>query len=253
MAGDVHQVSGPSGISGDSKAAFPEWAEEVGRTLAAPVDLKKIEGMSVEQIAKCDPKLFAPTPGDAGVSFKNLPLEIAQAVLKARANIAPDKTIVQTLAAPVDPKKIEGMSPEEIAKCDPELLAPTPGGGISLKDLPLEIAQAILKARAETMKQFFDSWAESIRMNAAEDKKAALKRYLKNTVTKAQQIIRKRLNKRTPNSSAIQGTHLQVEPHQRVKSHSTMDQKPHDAFACTNKPQCGIVVGRSYPNPDRKT
>ena len=48
--------------------------------------------------------------------------------------------------------------------------------GFSLKNMPADLAQAILDTEAKTMKEFFDSWAKSIRHNAKEDQKAA-KRY----------------------------------------------------------------------------
>ena len=44
---------------------------------------------------------------------------------------------------------------------------------ISLRHLPVEVAQMILDSRAETMEQFFKSWSESIRENAKLDKQAA--------------------------------------------------------------------------------
>lgn len=46
---------------------------------------------------------------------------------------------------------------------------------LSIRDLPLEVAQAILDGRAKTMEEFFRSWAESIAQNAAADKEAALR------------------------------------------------------------------------------
>ncbi len=45
--------------------------------------------------------------------------------------------------------------------------------GITLKDLPMEVAQAILDSRYATMQAFFESWGESIRLNAELDKKSS--------------------------------------------------------------------------------
>ena len=47
--------------------------------------------------------------------------------------------------------------------------------GITLKDLPVEVAQAILDNRHATMQAFFESWGESIRLNAELDKEASQK------------------------------------------------------------------------------
>ncbi|MCK5688050.1 hypothetical protein KAI87_02210 [Myxococcota bacterium] len=47
--------------------------------------------------------------------------------------------------------------------------------GFSLRDLPFDVATAILASRAEAMKDFFASWSESIEENAKLDKEAAKK------------------------------------------------------------------------------
>jgi hypothetical protein len=47
--------------------------------------------------------------------------------------------------------------------------------GITLKDLPMEVAQTLLDSRYATMKTFFESWGESIRLNAELDKKSSKK------------------------------------------------------------------------------
>ncbi|MEE8408423.1 MAG: hypothetical protein V3T05_02345 [Myxococcota bacterium] len=44
---------------------------------------------------------------------------------------------------------------------------------LSIRDLPVEVAQAILDAQAKTMEEFFRSWAESIEKNAKADEEAS--------------------------------------------------------------------------------
>jgi hypothetical protein len=44
---------------------------------------------------------------------------------------------------------------------------------LSIRDLPLEVVQAILDSRQQTMTQFFRAWAGSIAKNAAADRKAS--------------------------------------------------------------------------------
>ncbi len=57
--------------------------------------------------------------------------------------------------------------------------------GLSLRDLPVEVAQQILNNRAETMQQFFDSWSESIQHNAEQEKQATQRRLLAQMLIKA--------------------------------------------------------------------
>ena len=49
---------------------------------------------------------------------------------------------------------------------------------ISLTDLPFEIASMILENRAETMKEFFESWSESLKEQSKLDKEAHQRREL---------------------------------------------------------------------------
>jgi hypothetical protein len=49
---------------------------------------------------------------------------------------------------------------------------------LSLRDLPPEAAQMILDSRAETMQAFFETWRESMELNASEDCKADKRRRL---------------------------------------------------------------------------
>ena len=64
-----------------------------------------------------------------------------------------------------------------------QTLRSTPG--LSLRDLPVEVAQQILESRAETMQQFFDSWSESIQHNAEQEKQATQRRLLAQMIIKA--------------------------------------------------------------------
>lgn len=47
--------------------------------------------------------------------------------------------------------------------------------GISLRDLPFEVASTILDSQSKTMKAFFDSWSESIEKNARLDRETSKK------------------------------------------------------------------------------
>ena len=49
---------------------------------------------------------------------------------------------------------------------------------ISLTDLPFEVASMILENRAETMKEFFESWSESLKEQSKLDKEAHQRREL---------------------------------------------------------------------------
>jgi hypothetical protein len=59
---------------------------------------------------------------------------------------------------------------------------------LSLRDLPPELAQAILELRAKTMDEFFKSWSECIAKNAEEGKKAALRRQIAATLERAHNL-----------------------------------------------------------------
>ncbi len=61
---------------------------------------------------------------------------------------------------------------------------------MSIHDLPADVAQMILDARAETMTEFFRSWSESIKKNAEADKETAGKAELERQDIK--QIARSR-------------------------------------------------------------
>ena len=62
---------------------------------------------------------------------------------------------------------------------------------LSLRDLPVEVAQAILDNRFKTMEEFFRSWAESIAKNAAADRQASLKSQEQGQQTRRAEDVRR--------------------------------------------------------------
>jgi hypothetical protein len=115
------------------------------------------------------------------------------------------------------------------------LISPT-AAGVSLRDLPADVAQKILASRAEAMQQFFDSWAESIRVNAERDKKADQKRFLEKTRCRALARAQRWLQ---PSPSP-----RRADPTTEPKDHAAKPQRPlAAAFDAASVNNAGVPAG----------
>lgn len=62
-------------------------------------------------------------------------------------------------------------------------------GGFSLRDLPVEVARAVLKSQGEAMQAFLDGWSKSIAENADADRKADQRRLLAKAQLRAGNVV----------------------------------------------------------------
>lgn len=95
---------------------------------------------------------------------------------EAAKGLSRDDIRNQLVGRPFDEIAPKGSGEYQLLGMIHQSLRSTPG--LSLNELPLDVAQQILSSRAETMQEFFDSWSASIRENAEKDKKATQKRLL---------------------------------------------------------------------------
>jgi hypothetical protein len=111
--------------------------------------------------------------GSPAVSFPN----------SAAVELAQGDPRRQLIGVPFDQLAAPGTTGRAALGMLRDSISSTPG--LSLRDLPFEVAQQILSNRAETMNEFFRGWSESMRRNAEADVKATDKRLLAQMLNRA--------------------------------------------------------------------